>query len=203
MTGLPRTATVARFIAGVDEAGCGPLAGPVVAGAVIFHPRRRIDGVGDSKQLLPREREHLAKQIKAKALAWAIGVADVEEIDALNILEARLLAMRRALMGLYIKPRHAQIDGNRCPAFTGLGFECSHEAIIDGDALVPVIGAASILAKVARDAMMVRFDGHHPAYGFADHKGYSTPQHLDALRSFGPCAIHRRSFAPVRALLVD
>lgn len=201
MTGLPRSLAVAHWIAGVDEAGCGPLAGPVVAGAVIFHPRRRINGVDDSKKLLPRERERLAKEIKAKALAWAIGVADVEEIDALNILEARLLAMRRALMGLSVRPRHAQIDGNRCPAFTGLGFECSHEAIIDGDALVPVIGAASILAKVARDAMMVGLDGRHPGYGFADHKGYSTPQHLEALRSLGPCAIHRRSFAPVRALL--
>lgn len=202
MTGLPHTLAAAHWIAGVDEAGCGPLAGPVVAAAVIFWPRRRIAGVDDSKKLLPTERERLAKEIKAKALAWAIGVADVEEIDALNILEARLLAMRRALMGLPVRPGHAQIDGNRCPAFTGLGFECSHEAIIDGDALVPVIGAASILAKVARDAMMVGLDRRHPAYGFADHKGYGTPQHLEALRSFGPCAIHRRSFAPVRMLLV-
>lgn len=202
MTGLPRKISITHFVVGVDEAGCGPLAGPVVAGAVILHPRRKISGIDDSKKLIAAERERLAKEIKAKAWAWAVAAADVAEVDALNILEAAHLAMRRALMGLRIKPNHVQIDGNRCPSLLGLGFECSHETIIDGDALVPAIGAASILAKVTRDAMMVHLDRHHPGYGFAEHKGYSTPAHLEALRRLGPCPIHRRSFAPVRMLLV-
>lgn len=206
MTGLPRKIAVTRcLIVGIDEAGCGPLAGPVVAGAVILNPRRRIAGIDDSKKLSAKERERLAVEIKFKALAWSVAAADVAEIDALNILGATHLAMRRALLGLPIKPTHAQIDGNRvrCPPLTGLGFECTHETIVDGDALVPVIGAASILAKVARDAMMEAFDRLHPGYGFAAHKGYSTAVHFAALRERGPSPIHRKSFAPVREQLED
>jgi ribonuclease HII len=184
--------------AGVDEAGRGPLAGPVVAAAVILDPRRRIRGVRDSKVIDAEEREVLAKKIQRSALAWSVAWADVEEIDTHNILQATYLAMRRALVGLRIHPAHVQIDGNRCPSFAELPLECSFEAIIDGDALRTCIGAASILAKVTRDAMMVRLDSLYPQYGFASHKGYSTPQHSEALDRHGPCAIHRKSFEPVR-----
>jgi ribonuclease HII len=187
--------------AGVDEAGRGPLAGPVVAAAVILDPKRRIRGVRDSKQLNPQEREALAIKIRAGAIAWAVAWADVEEIDTLNILEATHLAMRRALIGLRVGPAHVQIDGNRCPSFAGLALDCSWEAIIDGDALRVCIGAASILAKVTRDRMMTELDRIYPQYGFAVHKGYGTPAHYDVLDALGPCQIHRRSFEPVRLAL--
>jgi ribonuclease HII len=184
--------------AGVDEAGRGPLAGPVVAAAVILDPKRRIRGIRDSKQLQPEERESLAIRIRRHALAWSVAWADVEEIDAHNILEATYLAMRRALIGLRICPAHVQIDGNRCPSFNALGLDCTYEAIIDGDDLKPCIGAASILAKVTRDRMMTELDRLYPQYGFAAHKGYGTPQHYRVLDALGPSPIHRRSFEPVR-----
>jgi ribonuclease HII len=180
-------------IAGVDEAGRGPLAGPVAAAAVILAPLRPIYGLKDSKLLTPRQREKLAAEIRKHALAWAVGWADHIEIDHLNILQAALLAMQRAVLALTIKPRKVLVDGNRCPALS-----CSMEAIVQGDTLVPVISAASILAKVERDAVMQRFDKVFPVYGFGIHKGYSTPMHLTALAKYGPCDIHRRSFAPVR-----
>ena len=187
-----------RAIAGVDEAGRGPLAGPVVAAAVILDPRRRVRGIRDSKVIEPEERAELALKIRASALAWSVAWADVQEIDRLNILEATYLAMRRALMGLRIPPAHVQIDGNRCPSLAGLPFECTSETIIDGDALRTCIGAASILAKVTRDRMMTELDRVYPEYGFASHKGYGTPQHYEALDRLGPTPIHRRSFEPVR-----
>lgn len=189
------------LVAGVDEAGRGPLAGPVVAAAVILDPKRRIRGVRDSKVLEPEERTQLSVKIRSAALAWSVAWADVEEIDQLNILEATHLAMRRALLGLRIRPAHVQIDGNRCPSFAGLSLDCTFEAIIDGDALKTCIGAASILAKVTRDEMMRRLDAIYPQYGFAVHKGYSTPQHCEMLEHYGPCPIHRRSFEPVRLAL--
>jgi ribonuclease HII len=184
--------------AGVDEAGRGPLAGPVVASAVILDPRRRIRGIRDSKVIEPQEREELAIKIRSSAIAWSVAWADVEEIDNLNILQATYLAMRRALLGLRVRPAHVQIDGDRCPSFVGLSLECSFEAIVDGDARRICIGAASILAKVTRDAMMVGLDALYPQYGFASHKGYSTPEHFAALEKYGPSPIHRRSFEPVR-----
>lgn len=184
--------------AGVDEAGRGPLAGPVVAAAVILDPKRRIHGVRDSKVVDPDEREALAIKIRRHALAWSVAWADVEEIDKHNILEATHLAMRRALIGLRICPAHVQIDGNRCPSFSGLSLDCTFEAIIDGDALRVCIGAASILAKVTRDRMMTELDRIYPQYGFATHKGYGTAQHCDVLEAIGPSPIHRRSFEPVR-----
>jgi ribonuclease HII len=184
--------------AGVDEAGRGPLAGPVVAAAVILDPRRRIRGIRDSKLIEPEERAELAIKIRHGALAWSVAWADVEEIDTLNILQATFLAMRRALVGLRLRPAHVQIDGNCCPSFAGLALDCTFEAIIDGDALRTCIGAASILAKVTRDQMMIGMDAIYPGYGFASHKGYSTPQHYEALDRYGPTPIHRRSFEPVR-----
>lgn len=187
------------LVAGVDEAGRGPLAGPVVAAAVVLDPRRRIRGIKDSKQLDAAERASLAMKIRTHALAWSVAWADVEEIDSMNILQATFLAMRRALMGLRICPAHVQIDGNRCPSFHGLRLDCTFEAIIDGDALETSIGAASILAKVRRDAMMTQLHAHFPDYGFDSHKGYGTPRHYDALERFGPTPLHRRSFEPVRA----
>ena len=186
------------LVCGVDEAGRGPLAGPVVAAAVILDPRRRVRGIRDSKLLEPEERAELSVKIRSTAIAWAVAWADVEEIDTLNILEATYLAMRRAMMGLHIRPAHVQIDGNRCPSFMGLALDCTFEAIIDGDALERCIGAASILAKVTRDRMMIGLDAIYPNYGFASHKGYSTPQHYAALDRYGPTPIHRRSFEPVR-----
>lgn len=189
------------LVAGVDEAGRGPLAGPVVAAAVVLDPRRRIRGIRDSKQLEAGEREVLAVKIRAAALAWSVAWADVEEIDSLNILQATFLAMRRALMGLSICPAHVQVDGNLCPSFAGLRLDCTFEAIVDGDALKASIGAASILAKVQRDALMVQMDALYPGYGFASHKGYSTPQHYQALDRLGPTPIHRHSFEPVRVAL--
>jgi ribonuclease HII len=188
-----------RWVAGVDEAGRGPLAGPVAAAAVILHPRRRIDGIADSKTLPAAERERLAIEIRARCVAWAVAWADVAEIDALNILQATMLAMRRALCGLHLPHVHVQVDGNRAPSLDGLGCSATVETVVKGDATHLNIGAASILAKTTRDAMMVRLDGYFPGYGFAQHMGYPTPGHFAALRELGPCAIHRRSFAPVRA----
>lgn len=185
-------------IAGVDEAGRGPLAGPVVAAAVILNPRRRIRGLADSKILTPERREELAPLIRTRALAWAIGVADRDEIDSLNILEATLLAMRRALLALPVCPTHVKIDGNRCPRIADLPLACTLEAIVKGDARVPAISAASILAKVYRDAMMRSLDLCYPGFALAAHKGYCTRAHLKALGRRRPSPLHRRSFRPVR-----
>jgi ribonuclease HII len=185
-------------IAGVDEAGRGPLAGPVVAAAVILDPRRRIRGLADSKILPPEERTRLAGLIRTRALAWAIAWADRDEIDSLNILEATLLAMRRALLALPVCPTHVQIDGNRCPCYEDLRLGCTFEAIVDGDASVAAISAASILAKTYRDAMMQALDVCYPGFELARHKGYATPAHLRALRRRRPSPLHRRSFSPMR-----
>ena len=185
-------------IAGVDEAGRGPLAGPVVAAAVILDPRRRIRGLADSKILPPEERVRLAVLIRARALAWSVAWADRDEIDALNILEATLLAMRRALLALPISPTHVKIDGNRCPCFEDLRLGCTFEAIVDGDASVAAISAASILAKTCRDAMMQSLDACYPGFELARHKGYATRAHLKTLRRRAPSPLHRRSFSPMR-----
>jgi ribonuclease HII len=187
---------IARCTCGVDEAGRGPLAGPVYAAAVILDPARRIRGLDDSKQLAPAVRLELAERIRARALAWAVASASVEEIDALNILQAALLAMRRAVTALAVVPELALVDGLHCPR---LSIEV--RAIVDGDAKVKAISAASILAKTERDAEMVRLAERYPQYGFERHKGYATPEHLELLQRFGPCEVYRRSFAPVRALL--
>jgi ribonuclease HII len=187
--------------AGVDEAGRGPLAGPVVAAAVILDPRRPIEGLADSKALAPARREALAVEIRASSLAWGLGWADAAEIDSLNILQATFLAMRRALAALATVPAHVVVDGNQVPPLTGLEFDCTIEAVVAGDASVPSISAASILAKCARDAHMIELDARHPGYGFAGHKGYPTAAHVAALRSLGPSPVHRRSFAPVQFCL--
>jgi len=183
--------------AGVDEAGRGPLAGPVFAAAVILDPRIQIRGLRDSKQLTPEERDRLAIRIRATALAWAIGWADAAEIDVLNILQATLLAMRRALLGLAILPHRVCVDGDRCPDGAMLGLGCEMEAIVGGDDCIKVISAASILAKTGRDAFMTRVAGVYPGYGFERHKGYPTEDHRARLAAIGPCRIHRRSFAPL------
>jgi len=186
-----------RLICGVDEAGRGPLAGPVCAAAVVFEPGRRAPaGIADSKVLCPRERERLSILIKDKALAWAVAWASVEEIDSLNILQASLLAMRRAVESLSVSPHEVLFDGPHCPLLA-----LPVRGIVDGDAKVRVIAAASILAKTARDAEMCRLHGRFPQYGFDEHKGYPTPQHLRALRRHGVCEVYRRSFAPVREIL--
>jgi ribonuclease HII len=188
-------------IAGVDEAGRGPLAGPVVAAAVILDRRRRIRGLADSKVLAPAERERLAPIIRSRALAFGIGWADRDEIDCLNIFQATMLAMRRALLALPVAPTHVRVDGNRCPDFRDLPFACTFEAIVGGDARVSAISAASILAKTCRDAMMQELDACYPGYELATHKGYGTPAHLTALRGRAPSPQHRRSFSPVRCSL--
>ena len=184
------------LIAGVDEAGRGPLAGPVVAAAVILDELAPIRGLKDSKQLTARRRERLFDEIRAKALCCSIAQASVEEIDALNILQATLLAMRRAVEGLRLRPHKVLVDGNRLPVLT-----VPAEAIVKGDTKVKAISAASILAKVHRDRMCLELHALHPQYGFDGHKGYPTPAHLAALREHGVCVQHRRSFAPVRELL--
>lgn len=189
-------------LAGVDEAGRGPLAGPVVAAAVILPEARLIRGLDDCKRLVPGERERLALKIRGRALAWGLGWADAAEIDALNILEATLLAMRRALLALPIRPAALQVDGDRAPSTEGLGFRVPVETVIGGDGREAAIAAASILAKTWRDAFMIAADGRHPGYGFAAHKGYGTPEHLAALAGLGPCPLHRRSFEPVRSASV-
>lgn len=183
------------LVAGVDEVGRGPLAGPVVAAAVILDPARPVAGLRDSKRLSPGRREQLAREIRGSALAWALGRSEVVEIDRLNILRASLLAMRRAVLSLPRVPREVLVDGNVCPELP-----CPARAIVRGDARIAAIAAASIVAKVARDAEMASLDGRFPGYGLARHKGYPTRAHLQALRTLGPCAIHRRSFSPVRAL---
>ena len=187
---------VSALVAGVDEAGRGPLAGPVVAAAVILDELKPIRGLGDSKTISPARRERLYDEIRAKALACCIAEASVEEIDRLNILQATLLAMQRAVHGLRLSPRKVLVDGNRLPLL-----KVPAEAIVKGDATVPAISAASILAKVHRDRLCLALHDTHPAYGFATHKGYPTAAHLAALREHGACEAHRRSYAPVRAVL--
>lgn len=182
--------------AGVDEVGRGPLAGPVVAAAVILDPARPIQGLADSKVLSEARRNKLAEEIMDRAIAWSIGRAEIEEIDHINILQASLLAMRRAVLDLSPVAEFALIDGNRCPILP-----CPAQAIIKGDATVPAISAASILAKVTRDREMTAMDELYPGYGFAAHKGYPTRAHLAALAELGITPIHRRSFGPVRKYL--
>jgi ribonuclease HII len=184
------------LIAGVDEVGRGPLAGPVVAAAVILDSNNPIDGLADSKKLTELRREKLAEEIKLKALAWAVGRAEVEEIDRINILQASLLAMQRAVTALSTNPQHVLVDGNHCPKF-----HCPATAIIKGDATEPAISAASIIAKVTRDHEMVGLNEIYPGYGLDSHKGYPTKAHLDALDRLGVTPIHRKSFAPVKKLL--
>ena len=181
-----------RLVAGIDEAGRGPLAGPVVAAAVILDPARPIEGLRDSKTLTAAARSRLAAEIRNCALAWGIAAADVAEIDALNILRATFLAMRRAVESLATEPSEAWVDGNRCPQL-----RCATRAIVKGDTRVAAIAAASILAKTARDATLDALDLAHPVYGFAHNKGYATQDHLAALARYGPCPAHRKTFAPV------
>jgi ribonuclease HII len=200
MTRAPPSPRRAR-IAGVDEAGRGPLAGPVVAAAVILNSRRPILGLADSKTLAPAERHRLAMLIRARALAWGVGWSDTEEIDSLNILQATLLAMRRALLCLPLCPTHVQVDGDYPPRLTDLLGSCTVEAVVKGDATIDAISAASILAKTFRDALMERMDAHYPGFDLATHKGYATPAHLAALRVRAPTPLHRRSFEPVREAL--
>lgn len=188
---------VEALVAGVDEVGRGPLCGPVVTAAVILDPATPILGLNDSKKLTEARREALFDEICEKSLAWCIARAEVAEIDQLNILQATMLAMQRAVAGLSVTPRLALIDGNRCPQL-----QVPSAAVVKGDSKVPAIAAASILAKVSRDREMHELDRLYPGYGIAGHKGYPTPQHLEALQRLGPVAIHRRSFAPVRRLLV-
>lgn len=185
-----------HLIAGVDEVGRGPLAGPVVAAAVILDPEQPIAGLADSKKLSEKRREVLADLIQTRALAWSIARAEVEEIDAINILQASLLAMRRAVEALMPAAKYALIDGNRCPELP-----CAAEAVVKGDSRVAAISAASIIAKVARDHEMVRMDREYPGYGLAQHKGYPSKAHLQALEQLGVTPIHRRSYAPVRRVL--
>jgi ribonuclease HII len=194
---LPKTRIRAR-VAGVDEAGRGPLAGPVVAAAVILDPARPVRGLADSKALEPEQRERLAILIRARALCYAVAWADAEEIDSINILQATMLAMRRALLGLLIPPHQVFVDGNRCPRTSDLGYQCSYETVIKGDALIGCISAASILAKTTRDAMMRDLDLRYPGFSLSGHKGYPTPTHVAALEALGPSPLHRRSFSPVR-----
>ena len=186
------------LMAGVDEAGRGPLAGPVVAAAVMLDELHPIKGLADSKTLSASRRERLYDEIRAKALCFSIAQASVEEIDSLNILQATMLAMRRAVQGLRLKPQLVLVDGNRIPVM-----DVRAEAIIKGDGLIPAISAASILAKVYRDRACLELDLRHPQYGFARHKGYGTAEHLAALKDHGPCDQHRRSFAPVRIALAQ
>jgi ribonuclease HII len=188
-----RGTTELRLVAGVDEVGRGPLAGPVLAAAVVLNPGRRIRGLADSKTLSAGRREELSVLIRERAQAWAIGRAEVAEIDTLNILQASLLAMARAVAALPISPTEARVDGLHLPALA-----CPARAVVRGDSRLSAISAASIIAKVARDAEMVALAELYPQYGFERHKGYSTEEHLSALREFGACPIHRRSFLPVQ-----
>jgi ribonuclease HII len=186
-----------RLVAGVDEAGRGPLAGPVAVAAVILDPARPIPGLGDSKALSESRRDALEPLIRERALAWHLVFVSADEIDRLNILQATMAGMARAVAALRPAADHALVDGNRIPQ----GLACSAEALVKGDAREPAIMAASILAKVGRDRLMLELALRHPGYGFEIHKGYPTPMHLEALRRLGPCEQHRRSFAPVRASL--
>ncbi|MCL5059435.1 MAG: ribonuclease HII [Candidatus Thermoplasmatota archaeon] len=183
-------------LCGVDEAGRGPLAGPVTAAAVMLDPARPIDGLRDSKRLTAAARERLADAIRERAAAWCVAEASVAEIDRMNILHATMLAMQRAVAGLQIPPDAVWVDGNRCPDWAWRS-----QAVVEGDDRVAAIAAASILAKTARDRFMCRLHDDYPAYGFADHKGYGTAAHLAALKAHGACPQHRRSFAPVKLLL--
>ena len=185
-------------VCGVDEAGRGPLAGSVVAAAVILDPQHPILGLNDSKKLTPKRRDALALLIRENALAWALGEASVEEIDEINILQASLLAMRRAVLALNLTPTHALVDGNHCP-----DLPCTVEAIIGGDGKVASIAAASILAKTVRDEQMLALHAQYPHYGFDKHKGYPTAQHRQALQTHGVSPVHRRSYAPVARLLAS
>jgi ribonuclease HII len=194
--GLVRPTTAG--IAGVDEVGRGPLAGPVVAGAVILDPDRPLVGLRDSKQLTAAARERLAVLIQEQSLTWALGRAEVAEIERLNIFQASLLAMERAVAALSMMPLLALVDGRHCPPAS-----CPIRAVVKGDQTVAAIAAASIVAKVARDAEMRGFDEHYPGYGFGEHKGYPTRKHLAALEKLGLCPIHRRSFRPVARCLED
>lgn len=187
---------IGRRVAGVDEVGRGPLAGPVIAAAVILDPARPIAGLADSKVLSETRREELATLIRERALAWALGRAEVHEIDRINILQASLLAMQRAVAALDPVAEFALVDGNRCPALS-----CPARAVIKGDSKVAAISAASIVAKVARDRELIELDACYPGYGFAQHKGYPSPQHLRALQELGITPVHRRSYAPVRRVL--
>ena len=193
---LPNYYRKAKLVAGVDEVGRGPLAGPVVTAAVILDEHNPIAGLTDSKKLTEQQREILAAEIKQKAVAWSLGRAEVCEIDELNILQATLLAMQRAIAALSPLPEYVLVDGNRCP-----GFHCPAEAIIKGDLYVPMISAASIIAKVARDEEMRELDKQFPGYGLLRHKGYPTKAHIAALEKLGVTSIHRRSYGPVKRLL--
>ncbi len=184
------------LIAGVDEAGRGPLAGAVFAAAVILNPEKPIEGLIDSKKLSEKKRKLLEEQIKERALSWAIAYATVEEIDSINILQASMLAMKRSVEKLDVTPGHVQVDGNRCPQIN-----ISVEAIVKGDQLVSEISAASILAKQARDKELIVLDQQYPGYGFAQHKGYGTKMHIESLQRLGPTPVHRKSFRPVSELL--
>lgn len=185
-----------QLVAGVDEVGRGPLAGPVIAAAVILDPSIKIEGLTDSKKLTEKKREALAIQIKQQALSWCIARAEPEEIDRINILQASLVAMQRAVEGLPIKPQHCLVDGNKLPKLS-----CTAEAIVKGDLTEPAISAASIIAKVARDNEMCEMENLYPGYGFKQHKGYPTKAHQLALQEKGISPIHRKSFAPVKKLL--
>jgi len=198
---------MSRLIVGVDEAGRGPLAGPVVAAAVILDPERPVTGLADSKALGAPERERLALLLQERALCWCVAIASPAEIDAINILQATMLAMRRAVLGLLGSVSGAtpfgevrvEVDGNRLPSFDGVAGVAEAVAIVKGDATQPAISAASILAKTARDRVMEQLDTRHPEYGFAIHKGYPTPAHLAALKAHGPSSVHRQSFGPVKS----
>src|SRR5688572_18404435 len=197
MKSRKRFPPVVGHVAGVDEAGCGPLAGPLVVAAVVLDATKVVRGLDDSKVLAPERRQVLAARIVERAVAWSIVVIEVEEIDRINIFQARMVGMRRTLETIGAATAEARIDGNHLPP----GLTCPARAIIDGDALDRAIAAASILAKVERDRIMTELDAVHPGYGFASHKGYSTPEHFAALQKLGPSPIHRRSFEPVRRLL--
>lgn len=193
-----RSIDLGGIVAGVDEAGRGPLAGPVLAAAVVLHPDRPLIGLADSKKLSAARREGLATQIQERALAWSVAWADPAEIDALNILAATLLAMRRAILGLAVTPDAVRVDGNRLPNLRFDRSSLKGEAIVGGDSKVAEISAASIIAKTTRDRMMIEMDRIYPCYEFARHKGYGTELHRARLREFGPCREHRFTFAPIK-----
>jgi ribonuclease HII len=195
---IPKNSNSIRYVAGVDEVGIGPLAGPVLACAVILDPAQPIEGLADSKSISEKRRQALAEEIQQRALSVSIGRASVEEIDQLNVLKASHLAMRRALAGLSLEPDHVLVDGNKVPEM-----DYSAEAIVQGDKTVDSISAASIVAKVTRDEELIALAQEYPGYGFESHKGYPTAQHRRALRTMGPCPAHRRSYAPVQAALAN
>jgi ribonuclease HII len=191
------------LVAGIDEAGRGPLAGPVVAAAVILDDRQPVGGLDDSKKLSAKHREELAAEITSKSIAWSVGWSDPQEIDRLNILQATYLAMRRAILGLRVPPAGVHVDGNSLPNLNFNGRQLEGLAVVGGDSLVPAISAASIIAKVRRDEIMRLLDSVYPGYGFAKHKGYGTASHRDLIHRLGPCPQHRRSFRPVSLLFAD